>query len=48
MYSEGVTFDILHCQHIVGDTTERVGWDLSDVGMINNFPANEGTEQRGN
>ncbi len=43
-----VLADILHCQHIAGDATERVGRDLSDVGMINNFPAKEDTEWRGN
>lgn len=31
--------DILHCQHFAGNATERVGRDLGDVGMINNFPA---------
>lgn len=35
---------ILHCQHVAGDATECVGRDLSDVGMINNFPAKEDTE----
>lgn len=40
--------DALHCQHVVGDATERVGRDLGDVGMINNFPAKDDTEGRFN
>lgn len=39
--------DILQCQHIAGNTTERIGRDLSDEGMINNFPAKDDTGQRG-
>lgn len=37
-----------HCQHFAGDATERVGWDLGDVGLINNFPAKEDGERAGN
>lgn len=40
--------DILHCQHVVGNATERVGRDFRDVGMIDNFPAEENTEHRCN
>lgn len=36
--------DISHCQHIAGDATEWVGRDLSDVGVIYNFPVNENTK----
>ena len=36
--------DILHGQYVTGDATEWVGRDLSDVGMIGNFPAKEETE----
>lgn len=35
--------DILHCQRIAGNSTEWVGWNYSDVGMINNFPAEDGS-----
>lgn len=31
----------LHCQHAAGDAAEPVGWDLGDVGMVNNFPAQQ-------
>lgn len=37
---------VSHCQHVVGDATERVGWDLRDVGMINKFPAEDDSEHR--
>lgn len=40
--------DISHCQDIAGDATEWVGRDLSDVGMIHNFPENENTKYRRN
>lgn len=32
------------CQHVIGDSTEGVGGDFSDVGMIHHFPASKGTD----
>lgn len=36
-----------HCEDVAGDAVERVGRDLGDVGVINNFPAVDGEREGG-